>query len=66
MRGRGSSHHGATRVHGAGVLRGQRAIRRLYGARVEAGVGAAVESRVESDDGPVLGALVDPPIVKTQ
>ena len=42
------------------------AIRRLYGARVEAGVGAAVESRVESDDGPVPGALVDPPIVKTQ
>ena len=42
------------------------AMERLYGADMEVGVGAAVESRVESDDGPVLGALVDPPIVKTQ
>ena len=31
------------------------AIGRLYGAHVEAGVGAAVESRVESDDGRASG-----------
>ncbi len=42
------------------------AIGRLYGAHVEAGVGATVESRVETDDGPGRRALVDPPIVKAQ
>jgi len=39
---------------------------RLYGTRIEAGVGAGVESRVESDADGVPPALVDPPIVKAQ
>jgi len=39
---------------------------RLYGAHVEAAVGAAVESRVESDADDFRRALVDSSIVKAQ
>ena len=40
---------------GLALWRPARATRRLYGAHVEARVGAGVESRVESDDGRAAG-----------